>query len=142
MRTINGGETWSEEQCSVALWSVYATATDFYVGGWDGVLLKTSHTVGILNSNLEIPSGFSLSQNYPNPFNPSTKINFSLPKVGKVKLTVYNTVGEEIQVLVNQSLRVGTYTYDFDGKNLSSGVYFYTLQSEGYTDTKSMVLIK
>ena len=142
MRTSNGGETWSEEQYSVALWSVYATATDFYVGGLNGVLLKTSHTVGISVNNSEAPSCYTLSQNYPNPFNPSTKINFSILKAGAVELTVYNILGEIVSVLVNQSLRVGTYTYDFDGKNLSSGVYFYTLQSEGYIDTKSMVLLK
>lgn len=145
MRTSDGGENWTEEQWSVSnqfLWGVCATSNDFFVAGPSGLILKTSHTVGISNSNLEIPAGYTLSQNYPNPFNPKTKINFSISTPGNVKLAVYNTAGVEVSVLLNQSLSVGSYTYDFDATHLTSGVYFYTLQAENFQETKRMVLLK
>jgi photosystem II stability/assembly factor-like uncharacterized protein len=146
MRTINGGQSWTEEPWGVngdELSGVDATSNDFFIVGRNGVILKTSHTVGISPINSEVPTGFALSQNYPNPFNPSTKINFSIPKSGNVKLAVYNTAGKEVAVLLNnQSLLVGNYTVDFDATNLTSGVYFYTLLSESFNDSKKMVLIK
>ncbi|QQS60153.1 T9SS type A sorting domain-containing protein [Candidatus Falkowbacteria bacterium] len=145
MRTINGGETWTEEPWGVngdEFKGVDATSNDFFIVGRNGVILKTSHSVGIFPINNEIPLGYFLSQNFPNPFNPSTKINFSIPKSGKVKLSVFNMVGKEVVVLLDQSLSAGNYTADFDASNLTSGVYFYTLQSENFTETKRMVLVK
>ncbi|MCI0448787.1 MAG: hypothetical protein L0Y79_03245, partial [Chlorobi bacterium] len=79
----------------------------------------TAFLVGIKQINSEIPEQFTLSQNYPNPFNPSAKINFEIPKSGFVKLVVFDVLGKEIQVLVNQELSPGTYEADFDGNNLS-----------------------
>mgnify|MGYP003537044038 FL=1 len=90
----------------------------------------------------EIPELFSLSQNYPNPFNPVTNIKFSIPTGGNVKLTVFDITGKEVAVLVNQNMNAGNYTADFDASQLSSGIYFYTLSSGSYTDTKKMVLVK
>jgi len=89
-----------------------------------------------------IPDNFSLSQNYPNPFNPETKINFSIAKAGSTKLTIYNAIGNEITELVNQNLSEGTYSVNFNAMNLSTGVYFYRLQAEGYSEMKKMTLIK
>lgn len=145
MRTINGGETWTEEPWGVngdKLYGVDATSRDFFIVGRNGVILRTLHTVGISLINLEVPSGYVLSQNYPNPFNPSTKINFSIPKSGKVKLSVCNIMGKELYVLLNQSMAAGNYTADFDATNMTSGVYFYTLRSENFQKTKRMVLLK
>jgi len=144
MRTSDGGQTWSEEQWpgEIKLNAVHASSTDFFIAGDNGLLLKSSYTVGISSFNSEIPSGYSLGQNYPNPFNPTTKINFSIPKSGNVKLTVYNLVGQEVSVILNQNLNVGNYNFDFDASNLNSGVYFYTLQSENFRETKRMVLLK
>ena len=97
---------------------------------------------GIEPLSSELPSKFSLYQNYPNPFNPSTKIKFDIPKQGNVKLTVYDISGKEVNVLVNSELKAGSYEYNFDGSGLSSGVYFYKLQSGGFIKTERMVLVK
>ncbi len=90
------------------------------------------------NKNLE----YSLNQNYPNPFNPSTRISFVLPKSGLVKLTVYNLLGQEIMTLVNDYKEAGEYNFNFDGKNLSSGIYVYKLETDSYSQTRKMTLIK
>ncbi|MCX6161457.1 MAG: T9SS type A sorting domain-containing protein, partial [Ignavibacteriae bacterium] len=79
---------------------------------------------------------------YPNPFNPVTKINFAIPKQGLVTLKVYDVLGREVRTLVNEVKSVGTYAVDFNGAELSSGVYFYRLQSADFTDIKRMMLIK
>jgi len=92
-------------------------------------------------SNL-IPNSFSLMQNYPNPFNPKTKIKFDVVRLGEVKIIVYDVTGREIQTLVNESLKPGTYETSFDGSTLNSGVYFYKLITDGFTETKKMLLIK
>lgn len=145
MRTTDAGISWSEEQWPVEnmqFRGVHATATDFYVVGFNGLILKTAHTVGISSTNLEVPSGYALSQNYPNPFNPTTKINFSIPKSGNVKLAIFNIAGQEVDVLFYKMISAGNYTYDFDGSKLSTGTYFYTLQAENFQQTKRMVLLK
>jgi len=85
---------------------------------------------------------FTLYQNYPNPFNPTTSISFSLPQSGLVKLTVYDILGNEIEVLVNDFLNAGIYTTTFDAANLSSGVYIYRIQTEKFVNAKQMILLK
>jgi photosystem II stability/assembly factor-like uncharacterized protein len=97
---------------------------------------------GISTISNEVPSSYSLSQNYPNPFNPVTKINFALPKSGLVTLKVYDILGKEVATLVNEVKTAGTYNYEFDGTLLTSGVYFYRIESNGFTDIKKMMLIK
>jgi hypothetical protein len=91
---------------------------------------------------MTIPKEFSLSQNYPNPFNPSTKIKFSLPKSGFVKLSVYNILGQEVANLVNENKSAGTYTVDFNAHSLSSGIYFYSIKTDYSNSIKKMLLIK
>lgn len=106
--------------------------------------------VGIQNIGIEIPSAFSLGQNYPNPFNPRTKIRFdvsSTPLTPRqrgtlVVLKVYDVLGREVQTLVNESHKPGTYEVSFDGSALNSGVYFYKMVTDSYKETKRMVLIK
>ena len=99
-------------------------------------------TVGVQGNGNEVPNAYSLSQNYPNPFNPTTNIKFAIPNSGLVKLVVYDIMGREVTTLVNQVLNAGNYTADFDASSLSSGIYFYTLTSSNFTDTKKMVLVK
>ena len=89
-----------------------------------------------------IPSTFSLDQNYPNPFNPSTLINYQLPEKSIVRLRVYNLLGEKIADLVNKIQSAGSYTVNFNGSNLSSGVYFFRLEANDYIASKKMLLIK
>jgi hypothetical protein len=83
-----------------------------------------------------------LANNYPNPFNPSTKIKFTLPKAEKVKIAVYNTIGQKIETLLNQSMKAGFYEVEFNAVYLSSGVYFYRIEAGEFQYVKKMVLIK
>jgi hypothetical protein len=85
---------------------------------------------------------FVLFQNYPNPFNPSTKIKYSVPQSEIVQIKVYDILGKEIATLVNEEKPMGNYKIDFDGNNLSTGVYFYSMQAGSFTDTKKLILIK
>lgn len=115
-----------------------------YIAGSNQTMFRTTNAgglTGIYNSEIS-PSSYLLSQNFPNPFNPDTKINYSLPKKGFVTLKIYDILGREIRSLVNETKQPGNYSVDFNGSNLSSGVYFYRLESRGFTSTKSMVLIK
>jgi len=85
---------------------------------------------------------FSLSQNYPNPFNPVTNIEFAVPKSSFVKLVVYDIRGSLVETLVAQQLSAGTYKADWNASKYSSGIYFYSIQTEGFAETKRMVLVK
>lgn len=85
---------------------------------------------------------YSLSQNYPNPFNPSTRINYNVGEPGLVQLKVYNILGVEVATLVNTQQNSGNYTADFNAARLSSGVYFYSLSVNNFTQTRKMILEK
>lgn len=98
--------------------------------------------VGIQTIGNEIPKSFSLSQNYPNPFNPVTNIKFSMPKSGAVTLKVYDIMGREVAELVNEVKPAGNYLVDFNASHLSSGVYFYRIQTQDFTEVRKMVLVK
>ncbi len=89
-----------------------------------------------------IPSNYSLSQNYPNPFNPSTVINYEIPKVSRVTISVYNVLGQEITKLVNREQAAGKYSVDFNAEKLSSGIYFYKIQAGNFSSFKKMILMK
>ena len=89
-----------------------------------------------------VPTTFSLKQNYPNPFNPKTKIKYEIAKNGFVSLKIYDVLGREIKTLVNQNQNAGYYETDFDANNLTSGIYFYKLTTESFSEMKKMVLIK
>jgi hypothetical protein len=88
------------------------------------------------------PEQFSLEQNYPNPFNPSTVISYNLPQASDVRLEVFNLLGQRVALLVNDRVQTGAHTVRFDAGNLSSGIYIYRLQAEGFTETRKMLLIK
>jgi methionine-rich copper-binding protein CopC len=102
--------------------------------------------VGVTQISTEIPDKFELYQNYPNPFNPVTKIKFSIPSVGNGRdrsvMKIYNALGREVEVLVNQSLLPGTYEVDWDASSYPSGVYFCEFVSGNFTQTRKMVLLK
>jgi hypothetical protein len=104
---------------------------------------KTSVTgaTGINNNNIFVDN-YTLSQNYPNPFNPSTTFTFSVPKSGNVSLKFYDALGTEVATYVDGFINAGSYSVEFDGSNLASGVYFYKLQAGEFTATKKMVLSK
>jgi hypothetical protein len=90
----------------------------------------------------EIPTEFNIYQNYPNPFNPSTKIKFDIPRLSKVRLTVYDALGKEMAVLVNDELAPGVYETDWNASMLSSGVYFYKIEAGEFSKVQRMMLVK
>ncbi|MCH7772450.1 MAG: T9SS type A sorting domain-containing protein [Bacteroidetes bacterium] len=89
-----------------------------------------------------IPNDFTLDQNYPNPFNPTTNISFSLPVDSKVRLSVYNLLGEKIAELVNDEFSAGTHTFSFNADGLTSGIYFYRLEAGTFLATRKMILLR
>lgn len=95
-----------------------------------------------LESITEIPSGYSLHQNFPNPFNPVTSIQFDLAAVTNVKLTVFDVLGKEVSVLINQQLDAGNHKITFNAEKLASGIYFYKLEAGSFNDIKKMTLVK
>ncbi len=103
---------------------------------------KYNTIVGVTNYSSQVPDKYSLSQNYPNPFNPTTNINFALTKSGFTTLKIYDALGREISNLVNQNLQAGSYDINWNASSFTSGVYFYKLETEGFSDTKRMMLIK
>ena len=100
-----------------------------------------SSSVGI-EGELNMPLTFNLYQNYPNPFNPSTTIKYSIPELSKVRLTLFNLLGEEITTLVNEEKNAGNYSVEFNASALPSGVYFYRIQAGSFVETKKMLLLK
>jgi len=101
--------------------------------------------IGMVTSNEDLteePKSFTLQQNYPNPFNPSTHIQYSLPEATKVRLEVFNNVGQKVATLVNARQSAGEYTVRFDASGVSSGIYLYKITTPAFSQTKKMLLIK
>jgi len=99
-------------------------------------------TVTGITRNSEVALKYSLSQNYPNPFNPVTKFNFSIPKSGNVKITVYDMSGKTIDVLANQEMEAGNYSMNWNAAKYGSGVYFYSIKANDFNESKRMTMIK
>lgn len=102
----------------------------------------SNKTIGITTISEQLPVKYSLSQNYPNPFNPNTNLEFGISKWGFASLKIYDISGKEVATLVNSNLKPGKYRYNFDASALSSGLYFYKLQTDNFLETKMMTLIK
>jgi hypothetical protein len=144
---VNGGVNWTLQSSGTTpnLRSIcFVNAQTGWAVGDLGKILKTT-TGGItavqpLSS--EIPEQFSLSQNYPNPFNPTTKLRFEISELRFVKLEIYDILGREITTLVNEELHPGTYEVEFDGSNYPSGVYYYKLITDDYSNAKKMILLR
>jgi hypothetical protein len=105
---------------------------------YDGAF-QFSDEVEILAS---YPAEFNLAQNYPNPFNPNTLIEFSIPENAKVKLSIFNSLGEKVTELVNTSLAAGKYSYQWNAGNVATGIYLYELRTENFVSVKKMMLVK
>jgi|WetSurMetagenome_2_1015567.scaffolds.fasta_scaffold10071_3 hypothetical protein len=170
-RSVNGGLTFTNELLSsqpsptnvpgssvrfgdyicVDYWKnkIVPVWTDERAGGTDMEIYTAviNTVVGIAPVSTKIPDEFKLEQNYPNPFNPSTNIKYQIKaesssQKSEVRMIVYDVLGKEIVTLVNEKQSPGTYEVLFDGNNLPSGIYFYRLITEGFSDTKKMILIK
>lgn len=106
------------------------------------ICFTTQILSGVTGNNKLIPDKYYLSQNYPNPFNPVTKIKYGLPKQSYVTLKIFDLLGREIKTLVNEQLQAGEYITDFNAFDLPSGTYFYRLQTNNFTETKKLILLK
>ncbi len=114
------------------------------------VNIKAGEEITINNANINkimvsaniVPDKYALEQNYPNPFNPSTTINFSLPEATNVTLIVYNALGQKVAELVNQKMEAGKYTYQWNAKNVATGMYIYEMRTEKFVSIKKMLLLK
>ncbi|MEO1021694.1 MAG: choice-of-anchor I family protein [Bacteroidota bacterium] len=118
------------------------TAAQYPEGGEGRIALTDRRPVSNDNTDLGLPVEFALQQNYPNPFNPTTNINFDLPEASEVRLTVYNTIGQQVMTLVNQRMNAGRHTVNFDASTLASGMYIYRIEAGSFTRTMKMMLIK
>ncbi|NOS84166.1 MAG: T9SS type A sorting domain-containing protein [Ignavibacteria bacterium] len=150
--TTNDGINWSQRNEGIPLTDSILSLCVFnnyiFAGSSDGVWRRPlSEFTGIKNISVQIPNDYYLDQNYPNPFNPVTKIKFDIPSSVEtsrwdVLITIHDVLGKEIAILVNQQLQPGTYEADWDASAYPSGVYYYKLESGGFSETKKMVLIK
>jgi hypothetical protein len=127
-------------------YNIYVTGGYSYYNppstSYAALTIKYSQLVGIKNISKNVPEKFELSQNYPNPFNPSTTINVSIPNESEVTLKIYDISGRETASLIDGTLKAGNYKYNFNASSLSSGIYFYKLSANGFSDTKKMILVK
>ena len=94
------------------------------------------------SKNSVLPTVFKLYQNYPNPFNPTATIRYDLPQNSKVNIKIYDLLGRQVKQLVDEFKQAGSYTVNFDGTNLASGVYFYRIEAGKFVESKKMVLVK
>ena len=108
--------------------------TNFVDIGWTNV-------TGI-EENEQVPNTFVLNQNYPNPFNPSTTISFNLVEAANVKLNIYDVLGQEVAILLDQKMSSGLHQVEFEASNLNSGTYYYRIESDKYSEVKKMILLK
>lgn len=157
-RSLDNGLTWTITPIPPGVTDVYHF--DFerqnnneiygYAVARNGTVIKLLDSIIIITGNFskhsETPDEFKLEQNYPNPFNPVTKITYSIPRSlnGKVNvnLNIYNILGEIVSTLVNQEQPAGEYEVEFNGAELSSGVYYYRITAGDFTDTKKLILLK
>jgi len=148
------GRTWTEQFSNpdIMYWDIvftdsehgWLTAHDspnYYLyytsnGGMGGIVsVKEEQLLGILG-------GYNLYQNYPNPFNPTTTINYQIPELSFVTLKVYDVLGNEIVILVNDEIPTGSYDTEFNAEDLPSGIYFYRITTNNFTNTKKMILLR
>lgn len=122
------------------IWAVWNSSTSS-TSSTSGIS-KFNSPIGVRPISSEVPNSNTLYQNYPNPFNPGSKIKFQTAKFGAVKLTVFDELGREVSILVNEQLKPGSYEVEWDASAYPSGVYFYKLLAGDYKVTRKMVLIK
>jgi hypothetical protein len=132
--------TWVAPSGNVKLFIAGGALSTAFPGLWS--LQVPACTITGITGNGEIPANYNLSQNYPNPFNPTTKISYAIPKSGFVTLKIFDMLGREVANLVNTEKQAGSYIVDFDASNLSSGIYFYRIDVNGFTDIKKMTVLK
>jgi hypothetical protein len=147
--STDGGQTWSQMTTPAVVDIVHMELV--YVGGQitayalasDGTVIKLQKfPSGIDPNNNSVPTSYKLEQNYPNPFNPTTNIRYSLPKASNVTVKIFDILGHEVMTVVNAYQNAGNYVETVNASSLASGVYFYTIKADNFTETKKMSLVK
>jgi len=144
---------WTVDYLALDFWNKADTATMYYWGLTDvgnllgNVLTYFGEPVGIKNEVVSVPKTYSLKQNFPNPFNPTTAIEYNLPEKGLVKLSIYNMLGQQVRTLVNTNQEANNYRVTWNGLDdngvvAPSGIYFYTINANGFNATRKMVFMK
>lgn len=151
LATTDGGKSWNRQFNNVkSLEDIYFTNGNLgWAVGEDGTILTTTREATFIHNKQidELAADFTLSQNYPNPFNPTTTIKYSVPSNTKrqtaiVKLVIFDILGREVAVLVNEEQKPGYYEIEWDASGFSSGVYFYKILADSFVETKKMVLLR
>jgi hypothetical protein len=146
-RSTNSGASWiamNQGLTNTTVWVLNASGSNLFAGtNGSGVFKRPlSEMVAVEQISAEIPGQYMLSQNYPNPFNPTTNIKFDIQRSGNVNIIVYDISGRKVEDLINGSYNPGTYEVKWDAAKYSSGVYFYTIETNEFTATKTMMLVK
>ena len=145
--STNDGTTWKPVNDGLAYTQVNALAissTYLFVGMSNGGVWRRSlsEMTAVQTNSMSVPTSFNLSQNYPNPFNPTTSIQFTIPTRTNVSLKVFDVLGREVATIVAEDLNAGTYSRQWNGGVLATGIYLYRLQAGAYTATKRLVLLR
>jgi hypothetical protein len=114
----------------------------YFAQGYNYTFIRKLGVTGVASQSGNVPATYSLSQNYPNPFNPTTTIKFELPKSWEVRLSVYDMLGREVSVLVNETREAGVHEVKFDASGLSSGVYLYRLTAGGFVQSRKLLVLR
>ena len=144
--TVNGGLNWVTQKVEPnnAYYDIsFINANTGWASGKS--IISSTQNGGLVSINTVsslVPENFSLKQNYPNPFNPSTKINLDIKNSTFASLKIFDMTGKEVKTLVNKNILAGSYEINFNAAELNSGVYFYTLKTNEFTETKKMMLVK
>ncbi|HMQ70695.1 MAG TPA: T9SS type A sorting domain-containing protein [Ignavibacteria bacterium] len=145
----DNGESWniqfssdSSQFTHISIARNFTNQYSVWAVGNPGKIFKYNTTVGISQNNSIIPTDYILSQNYPNPFNPVTVIDYIIPSSSFVKITLFDNIGKEVRVLVNEYKNKGSYSIKVDGNNLNSGIYFYTMKSNDFSSVRKMIIVK
>lgn len=147
LRSTDNGISWQDINSgldSTSINCLIITDDDYLLAGtsWGGVYRSVNKTTSVENSFTEIPNSFFLEQNYPNPFNPTTKIRYQVSAISHVSLKIYDVLGNEIAILVNEEKPAGFFEINFDAADLPSGIYFYQIRSGNFSETRKMILLK
>jgi hypothetical protein len=144
----NNGVNWVQKNegfsSIVPVMSLYIANNYIFAGTWGLSAWRRllNEIIAVEKISEQIPAEYELFQNYPNPFNQSTMFNFQCSMEGMVELKVFDLIGREVATLVNEKLQPGTYEVRFDAVNLPSGIYFYQLKSEKFSETKKLIILK
>lgn len=145
--TTNNGTNWTEANAGLGFYAInaiFGTDSHLYIGTDMGVWRRpiSEMITHVEDRQGQIPSHFALNQNYPNPFNPTTTISFSLPSKSFVVLKVFDLIGREVATLVTEELSAGNHLHEWNAEKMTSGIYFYRLQTGTFTETKKLILMK